>query len=97
MTLAEKRYFAAQGLPRWLVHFGRCARVSCPRNNLQNDRRSCYFLKAAMIFKGACGPIFGIQSKPSPAPNVWVPIIPNIGPRCASGVDHPHIGFQKKT
>jgi hypothetical protein len=47
-----------------------------------------------MIFKGACGPIFGIESKRSPAPKVWVPIIPNIGPRCALGVDYPHISFE---
>jgi len=89
-----------------------------------------------MIFKGAGGPIFGIedylaascrvifpvrnfnrsiirsltpqqaagnalaiadQSRLSPTPKVWVPIIPNIGPRCALGIDHPHTGFQKKT
>jgi hypothetical protein len=25
-----------------------------------------------------------------------VPIIPNIGPLCALGAAHPHIGFQKK-
>jgi len=50
-----------------------------------------------MIFKGAFGPIFGIKSKHSLAPKVWVPIIPNLGPLCALGVDHPHIGFQKIT
>jgi hypothetical protein len=55
------------------------------------------FSESRYDFQGACGPIFGILSKQSPTPKVWVPIIPNLGPLCALGVDHPHIGFQKKT
>jgi hypothetical protein len=37
-------------------------------------------LKKRYDFYAACGPIFGIKSKPSPTPKVWVPIIPNLGP-----------------
>jgi hypothetical protein len=55
------------------------------------------FSESRYDFQGACGPIFGIQAMPPPAPKVRVPIIPNIGPLQALGAHNPHVGFQKKT
>jgi hypothetical protein len=48
-------------------------------------------------FQCACDPIFGIQPTIWVEPNASVPIIPNIGSRCRSWVNHPHIAFQKTT
>jgi hypothetical protein len=48
-------------------------------------------------FQCACDPIFGIQPTLGVDPNACVPIIPNIGSRCSSWVNHQHIAFQKTT
>jgi len=49
-------------------------------------------------FQCACDPIFGIQPPLGVIdPNALVLIIPNIGSRCGSWVNHQHIAFQKTT
>jgi hypothetical protein len=54
------------------------------------------FSESRYDFQGACGPIFGIKSTLPPNPKLRVPIIPNIGPRLASGPMIRIADFRKK-